>query len=341
MKIAVFEVESWEHETFEALKAENEVLLVNEPLTSKNVSLFTDADIISPFIYSDLKKTVLDGFKNLKLIATRSTGYDHIDLDYCSKRGIAVSNVPFYGENTVAEHVFGLLLTISHNLAEAVERTRKGDFSQTGLRGFDLMGKKLGVIGVGGIGRHVIEIAKGFGMEPIAFDVRPDLEFAAKAGFTYKSLDKVLAESDIITLHVPVNEKTVHMISAEQFSKMKDGVVIINTSRGGIMDVQALLRALADGKVAAAGLDVLEEEPAIREEAELLSSIFRKKYNLKTALANNILLHLRNVVITPHSAFNTREAVQRILKTTFENIDAFISGRPQNLVRQLSRRKAA
>jgi D-lactate dehydrogenase len=332
MKIAVFEAEQWEREAFERLRGANEVHIFEEPLTAENAGKHADADIVSPFIYSDLHEPVLRRLPRLRFIATRSTGYDHIDTSFCRERDILVSNVPHYGENTVAEHVFGLLLAISHNLPEAIDRTRKGDFSQAGLRGFDLMDKTLGVIGVGGIGRHVVEIARGFRMRVLAFDMRPDEEFARRLGFEYRGFDEVLSGSDVITLHVPANENTVHLIGPEQFRLMKNGVVIINTSRGSIIDVQALIRAIADGKVAAVGLDVLEEEPAIREEAELLSSIFRKKYDLETVLANSILLRLRNVVITPHIAFNTKEAVQRILKTTLENINAFMEGRPQNLV---------
>jgi len=332
MKVYIFEVEPWELPAFDELKTVSEVITLSEPLGPENAERFKDADIVSTFIYSTLSKDVISKLDRLKLIATRSTGYDHIDTGYCRERGIAVSNVPVYGENTVAEHVFGLLLTISHNLADAIDRTRKGDFSQAGLRGFDLRGKALGVVGVGGIGRHVIEIAKGFHMEVLAYDVRPDEDFAERMFFRYVDMDELLGRSDIITLHVPANEHTHHLLGAEQFSKMKTGVVIINTSRGSVIDVAALLRAIADGKVSAVGLDVLDEEPATREEAELLSSIFRQKYHLETVLANSILLRLRNVVITPHSAFNTREAVQRILKTTVENIAAFIQGRPQNLV---------
>ena len=341
MKIKIFEAEQWEHEAFDRLRETNEVEIFREQVTPENAGRHADAEVVSPFIYSDLRAETLEMLPRLRFIATRSTGYDHIDTAVCRERGIPVSNVPRYGENTVAEHVFGLLLAISHNLPEAIDRTRKGDFSQEGLRGFDLIGKTLGVIGVGGIGRHVIEIARGFRMRVLASDMRPDPEFARRLGFEYRDLDDVLRESDVLTLHVPANENTVHMMGPEQFRKMKDGVVIINTSRGSIIDVQALIRAIADGKVAAVGLDVLDEEPAIREEAELLSSIFRKKYDLETVLANSILLRLRNVIITPHSAFNTREAVQRILKTTVENINAFMEGRPQNLVGATKEEKAA
>jgi D-lactate dehydrogenase len=332
MQIVVFEVEAWETESFLPLQDHHQVRFAKEPLTAGNAEQFSEADIIAPFIYSDVGEDVLKQLPRLKLIATRSTGFDHIDTDFCEQNGIQVCNVPSYGENTVAEHTFGLLLTLSHRLTEAIDRTRKGDFSQEGLQGFDLMGKTLGVVGTGTIGEKVIAIAKGFQMDVVAFDVKPKADLAERLGFRYASLDQVLAEADIVTLHVPANPKTKNLISAEQFNQMKDGVVLINTSRGQIVDVDALIRALAEGKVAAAGLDVLPEEPVMREEAELLRSVYRKRHNLDTLLADHVLLRLRNVVITPHSAFNTREAVQRILDTTAENIEQFTSGSPQNVV---------
>ncbi len=333
MKMAVFELESWEKQRFESLTGEHEVELVSEALTPENAADYADAEIISTFIYSDLGRETLEHFQNLKMIATRSTGVDHIDLDYCCKdTGVAVANVPTYGDHTVAEHVFGLLLTLSHNLYQAIDRTRKGDFSLEGLEGFDLRDKTLGVIGTGSIGKRVIEIASGFGMKVLAFDVNPDGEFARKQGFEYADMDRLLASSDIITLHVPANDKTRNLISEAEFGKMKQGTVLINTARGAVVNTRALLGAISDGTIRAAGLDVLPEEPLIREEAELLRSVFRKQHDLESLLADHILLRLRNVVITPHSAFHTREAVERILETTVNNIRAFIQGSPTNLV---------
>jgi D-lactate dehydrogenase len=232
----------------------------------------------------------------------------------------------------VAEHVFGLLLTLSHHLVEAIDRTRRGDFSLQGLTGFDLRGKTLAVIGTGDIGACVIQIARGFGMNIVAYDTNPQGELAAKYGFRYVSLDDLLSTADIISLHIPANKKTHHFISRKEFAKMKKGVILINTARGSVVDIQALVRAISEGIVGAAGLDVLPEEPVIREEAELLRSATREEYDKTALLAGHILLRLRNVVITPHSAFNTREAIQRILDTTMENIMAFTRGQPQNIV---------
>lgn len=331
MKIIFFETEPWECEQCQILKNEHEVKMTDTRVAEDNVSQYADADIISPFIYSDLNAKILARFSNLKLIATRSAGIDHIDIGYCKEKGITVSNVPAYGDNTVAEHVFGLLLTISHKIVDAIDRTRKGDFSLKGLEGFDLCYKTLGVIGTGNIGRCVIKIAKGFSMNILAYDIKPDEEFASHLDFQYVEMDELLKKSDIITLHVPATKATHNLLSSEQFKKMKDGVIIINTARGSLIDIQALLHAIAEGKVAAAGLDVLPEEPTVREEAEILRSIYQKKHNLETLLANHVLLRMRNVFITPHSAFYTREAVQKILNTTMDNIRSFIEGNPKNV----------
>jgi len=332
MKIVIFETEEWEWEPLQSLADSHDLVFVPERLKAENAAEFADADIISPFVYSRIDADVLAAMPQLKLIATRSTGYDHIDVETCHARGIGVATVPTYGETTVAEHVFALLLAVSHKMVEATDRTRRGDFNQRGLQGFDLMGKTIGIIGTGHIGLHTIRIAKGFDMKVLAHDLEPDTAAAKEMGFTYVPLEKLLAESDIISLHVPGGADTDNMIDEAAFDLMKDGAVLINTARGNLVDVNALLKALATGKLAGAGLDVLPEEPTIREEAELLRSVYMRHHNLETLLADHVLLHLRNVVITPHSAFNTREAMQRILVTTRANIDAFLAGNTLNLV---------
>lgn len=332
MRIVILETEPWEESAFRRVAEEHEIHFSAEPLKVDHAESHANAEVLCPFIYSRLDGDCLQHLPNLRLISTRSTGVDHIDRSYCEEHGIVVSNVPTYGDRTVAEHVFALLLTISHKTFHAIDRTRKGDFSLQGLRGFDLAGKTLGVIGTGGIGQHVIKIARGFDMEVIAFDVKPQEDIAAQLGFVYRPLDRVLRNADIITLHVPGTEQTRHMLSHEQFAMMKDGAVLINTARGCLVDVEALMQAFADGKIRAAGLDVLADEPVVREEAELLHSAFRKRHNLETLLANHVLLRLRNAYITPHSGFCTEEAVERILDTTIENILAFARGTPQNVV---------
>lgn len=332
MRVRIFEAEPWECPGFESLHADHDVQCVEGPLTEENAAGFEDVEAISTFLYSKLNGAVLAKLPNLKLIATRSTGYDHIDLDCCRAHGIVVSNVPDYGRNTVAEHVFGLLLTLSHRLFESIDRTRRGDFSLKGLQGFDLYGKTLGVLGTGEIGLCVVRIAHGFGMKVLAFDLQPNEAAAAEMGFDYVDMDTLLSSSDVITLHVPGNEKTRHLISEREFGLMKKGTVLINTARGRVVDVRALVRALAEGQIAGAGLDVLPEEPIVREEAELLRSVYQRTHDLETLLADSIILRLRNVVVTPHSAFNTREAVGRIIEVTAGNILAFAKGAPMNVV---------
>ena len=321
MKIAFFEMEKWEEDAFRDLQRQHEVLFFEEPLNSQNAAQCADAEILSPFIYSRLTREVLEKMPHLKMIATRSTGIDHIDANFCHERGITLCNVPSYGEATVAEHVFALLLTISHHMTDAIERTRRGDFHQDGLQGFDLVGKTIGVIGTGQIGRHVIKIARGFGMKVLAYDLAPDKTW----GVDYVELPTLLKESDIITLHVPGGKETRHMIGSREFTMMKKGAVLINTARGTVVDVEALVQALSSGQLSAAGLDVLPEEPAIKEEAELLRAVLGEKYDLKTLLLDHVLLRMKNVFITPHSAFNTKEAIGRILDVTNKNIDKFLT----------------
>lgn len=189
------------------------------------------------------------------------------------------------------------------------------------------------MIGTGRIGRRVIEIAKGFGMKVVAFDLHPDAEAAERLGFTYNDFSEVLSEADVVTLHLPSTIETVHLIGDQAFGAMKPGCILINTARGNIVDVSALVRALADGTLGAAGLDVLPEEPLIREEAE----IFRRPvppegHDLRSLVANHVLLRFPNVIITPHNAYNTDAAVHRIIATTIENIDAFARGEAQNVI---------
>lgn len=210
-----------------------------------------------------------------------------------------MTNVPSYLADTVAERVFALLGAISHKLVEAAARTRQGDFSQKGLQGFDLEGKVLGLVRTGAIGQHVGRIAKGYGMEVVAFDPRREEGAARDIGFQYLEMDEPLETADIISLHVPANRHTENLISHKAFSRMKDGVLPINTSCGSVVDVNALLVAVSTGKVRAAGLDVLPEEPAVREEAELLRGDFRETHNLEDLLTDP---HPADVVQRYHRA---------------------------------------
>lgn len=331
MKLVCFELQDWEKDYLQRKFGNTlDISFYSETLTPENVSIAKNTDGIVVFIYSTVNKQVLDQMPNLKFIATMSTGFDHIDIEECKRRNIAVSTVPSYGENTVAEHTFALIFAISRRIIESHDRVSQGNFSPIGLTGFDLFGKTLGVIGVGNIGSHVIRIAKGIGMDVVAYKKTPDPKLAQDLGFRFVTMDGLLSQSDIITVHVPYNKETHHMLNTDAFAKMKVGVIIINTARGGIIDTTALVSALQSGKVAAAGLDVLEEESVIREEHELLHKEFPIE-DLKTVLENHMLLNNPRVVITPHNAFNSKEALMRILRTTEENINGLLTGSPKNL----------
>lgn len=332
MQIHVYEVDAFERELFEPLTADHDVRFHEGPLTPDNADEAAEAEVISPFIYSELATPTLSRLEHLKLIATRSTGVDQIDMDHCREHDVAVANVPSYGKNTVAEHAFALLLAVGRRIAQAADRTSRGDFSYQGLRGFDLLGKTLGVLGTGDIGEHALRIGKGFGMELLAFDVVRRDDLADEIGFAYVELDELLERSDVLTVHVPLNDATHGMLAREQFAKMKDGVVLINTSRGPIVDTEALTDALAQGKVAGVGLDVLAQERAVRDDRTLLDESARAGHDSDTLLANHVLLRQDNVLVTPHIGFNTREAVRRIIETTMSNIRAFERGEPENLV---------
>lgn len=332
LKTAFFEIEQWEKNYLKSHLKEFNLMFFEDELNLKNLKKISNIDILSPFIYSKIDKKSINILKSLKYITTRSTGFDHIDLRTCKRKNILVSNVPTYGENTVAEHTFALILALSRKICLAVERTKKGDFSLENLRGFDLKRKTIGVVGTGNIGQRVIKIAKGFEMNILAFDIKKDQKFARKFEFKYVSLNYLFKNSDIITLHIPYNKDTYHLINLKSLKLFKKGCYLINTSRGKICDSTALLKGLKKGIFAGLGLDVLEEEYFIKEERELLSMSFKKKYDLKTALENHILINHPKVIITPHNAFNSEEALLRILETTIKNIKAFSKNKPINLV---------
>ena len=332
MKVVIFEAEEWEVQACRRLAGEYDVECVKGRLTASEATKYENADVISTFINSRLSSDVLACFADLKLIATRSTGYDHIDLDWCSQNDVAIANVPDYGDVTVAEHTYALMLAAARHVVTAVDRTRRGDFTQDDLRGIELRGKILGVVGTGRIGLRAIEIARGFGMEVIAYDLKPVASLADQLGFKYVSFGELLAKGDIVTLHLPATPETENLISDAEFDQMKSGALLINTARGNIVKVPALVRALANGKIRAAALDVLPQEPLIREEAEVFRGPALGKDNLEALVANHVLLRFPNVIVTPHIAYNTHEAFARIIDTTIANIDNFARGSGQNLV---------
>ncbi|MCH8329174.1 MAG: hydroxyacid dehydrogenase [Nanoarchaeota archaeon] len=322
-KTAFFEIEEWEKPYLKKELKNHKLYFFDDIINENNANKIKDADIISVFIYSKVNKKILDKFKNLKLIVTRSTGFDHIDLRECEKRKIVVCNVPYYGENTVAEHTFALILNLTRKIHKAWERTRRLDFSQEGLRGIDLRGKTLGIVGVGSIGQHVARIANGFEMNTIAFDVFKNKRLEKELNFKYVSFDTLLKNSDIITLHCPYNKHTHHLINVNNIKKIKKGALLINTARGGLIETDALVNALDKKILSGAGLDVLEDECYVKEDKQVMSKHFPKKCDMRIILENHILAKKDNVIITPHNAFNSIEALQRILDTTIENIKGF------------------
>jgi len=331
-RIAFFEMEPWETDYLSKYFSTEEAKFFSHKLTANNAIEYQDTKIISTFIYSELSKKVIDSLSALKLIATRSTGFDHIDLAECKRRDISVCNVPSYGENTVAEHTFALILALSRNVHKAYFRMRSSaDFSFAGLEGFDLRAKTIGVIGAGHIGMHVIKIARGFSMKVLAYDVNKSPFLADVLNFEYVPLEDLLSRSDIITLHAPYNKKTHHLINSNNVHLVKKGAILINTARGGLVETAALLKGLNEGIFSGVGLDVLEGEKLVKEEKEILTGSYTAD-ELKLLISNHLLMNKENVVITPHIGFNSREAILRILETTRDNIQAFLKGEGSNLV---------
>lgn len=305
-----------------------------ENISQEQFEKVKDAEIVSVFVHTALKMTkeTLDKYKNLKLIATRSTGFDHIDLNYCKSRGIEVVNVPKYGEATVAEFTFGVLLALARHIIQARTDMKNNFVRMNEYIGFDLYGHTLGIIGTGAIGRHVAKLARGFGMDVLAYDIYPNEEFQRIYNIHYVGLDELFAKSDIITLHAPATKENYHLLNDEAFKKMKDGVIIANTARGSLVDPEALYRALVSGKVKGAALDVLENEDfIIHDDMILKSQDIPMDYAMNTII-NARLLQMKNVIITPHIGFNSIDAVHRILHTTLENINHFCAGNVQNSV---------
>lgn len=317
MKVAWFDAEDWEKEYVEDRAGDLEIEFYEESLTEENVEKAEGCDAVSVFVDSRVNENVIEEFDGF-LVACRSTGYDHVATRKAKKEGVQICNVPEYGDNTVAEHTFGLILALSRKIYSAIRKVEEGEFNHEGLRGFDLEGKKLGVIGTGSIGQHVIKIANGFGMHVIASDPQPDYQAAEELGFMYVSKDDLLEQADIVTLHCPLVEATKHILGEEDFKRM-DETLLVNTARGGLVDTEALIDALENDSVKAAGLDVLEEECYIDDDISYLSEM-EEECDPEIILEDHILMDRDDVLITPHNAFNSIEALHRIADTTLENL---------------------
>ncbi|MBM3232625.1 hydroxyacid dehydrogenase [Candidatus Pacearchaeota archaeon] len=320
MQISFFETHPWEKEELKKTFKSHKLFFSDDILTVKNVRKVKDTEILSVYICSKINKDILDQLPNLKLITTRSTGFDHISLEECRKRGIVVCNVPSYGENTVAEHAFALILELSRRVSQTRKEVLENKKPIAEMNCFDLKRKTIGVIGTGKIGQSSIHIAKGFGMNVLAYDIFKNEEAAKTMNYTYVDLPELLKKSDIITLHVLLTDQTRHLLNEKTFKYVKKGAIIINTSRGPVIDTRALVKALRSNKISGAGLDVMENEDNILEHNKLSPD---QKY----------LLSHQDVFFTPHSAFYSKESVQRILFTTIENIQSFLINKAINLIK--------
>lgn len=330
MKLVFFEVAQWEKELLQ--KNFPEAVLTEERLTPENVEKYKETELISCFIYSQIMKEVVDKLPDLKFIATRSTGFDHININYAKTKNILIANVPEYGSRTVAEHTFALILTLTRKIYQSINQAKIFDFEHKNIRGVDLFGKTIGVVGLGKIGTEVVKIAQGFGMNILVFTRTKKEKLAKKLGFQYADLNFLLANSDIVTLHLPYNKQTHHLINKENIIYFKKGSYLINTARGSLVETEAIILGLEKGVLAGVALDVLEGEKELNEEIEILTSSYKKNIDLKTLVLDHVLVNHQKVVITPHNAFNTKEALERILLTTIENINAFLKNQPKNLV---------
>jgi D-lactate dehydrogenase len=346
MKIAFSETEPAEEEYFEKELRGHRIEYCDGA-----ADCAPDTEVLSVFINSKIDARFLAQHPALRLIATRSTTHDHIQLDACARRGVTVCCVGSYGDNTVPEHVFALILAICRKLRLAMEVTGGQRFSYEELRGYELNGKTLAVVGTGRIGRQVLRLAKAFGMETIGSDSNPDPEAAESLGFRYVGFARMLRMADFISINVPLNSATYHLFNREAFAKCRRGMVLINTARGAIIDTEALIEALDAGIVSGAGLDVLEDERVMRKRAAhiLTEQILERLHDgfvplepmgndplriseVRRLMHNSTLLNHPNVIVTPHIAFNSHEALGRINRCTVQNINAYLSGAPQNLV---------
>jgi D-lactate dehydrogenase len=308
VKVALYDVHPADESYYrEALGQDYQLTITADGLSEATAGQAAGAQVLAVHVTSPVTAQIMARLPHLRNVACRSTGFDHVDLQYAAAHDITVSTVPSYGEHTVAEYAFMLMLAVARQLSLAAGPGHSAD-AASGPTGHDLSGKTLGVVGTGRIGRHAARIGRGFGMQVVGYDLYPNAAAATDIGFEYLPLDQLLARADYITLHAPGTPETHHLIDARAFAKMKPGVFIVNTARGSLIHTPALVTALESGKVAGAGLDVVEgEEPGV-------------------------LSRMPQVLITDHNAYNSVEALQRIRETTVANIQAWRAGHATNLV---------
>lgn len=316
MKIALFDVKPYDREFFDKWnkKYDANITYFEERLSINTAVLTKYYDVVCVFVNDDINEKVLSilSKNGVRVLALRSAGYNNVDLKAAKKHGIKVLRVPAYSPYAVAEHALALIMTLNRKIHRAYNRTRDGNFTLNGLLGTDLYGKTAGIIGTGRIAKILIGILKGLGMNVLGYDKFPDEKAAKEIGFKYTTLDELYEKSDIISLHCPLTPETRYLINYNSIKKMKTGVMIINTGRGKLIDTSMLIEGLKDKKIGSAGLDVYEEEESYFFEDDS-----------SDVLQDDILARLltfNNVIVTSHQAFFTREALDGIAETTFNNI---------------------
>lgn len=322
-KIAFFGAKPYDIASFDKVneKYNYDIRYYKGHLNPNNVVLTQDTDVVCIFVNDTADAAVIDVMvdNGVKLLALRCAGFNNVDLK-AAKGKLPVVRVPAYSPYAVAEYSLALMLSLNRKIHRAYWRTRDGNFSLNGLMGFDMHGKTIGIIGTGKIARILIRLLKGFGMRILAYDLYPDMKFAGEEGISYVSLDELYRESDIISLHCPLTDQTKYMIDKDSIDKMKEGVMIINTGRGQLINTNDLIEGLKEKKIAAAGLDVYEEE------GEYFYEDKSDKIIDDDVLAR--LLSFNNVIVTSHQAFFTKEALHNIAETTLQNIEDFRCHRP-------------
>ncbi len=329
MKVAVFDTHRYDREALEQANGAFHFTFsfFDVRLKPETVALAQGHDVVCAFVNDQLTRPVLEALKHygVRLIALRCAGFNNVDLKAAKELGLPVVRVPEYSPYAVAEHAVALLLTLNRKIHKAHNRVREGNFSLDGLVGFDLKGKTVGIVGTGKIGKVFAHIMKGFGCRLLAFDVRQDEALVAETDVEYVAMERVFAESDVISLHVPLMPQTYHLVNEAALALMKPGVVLINTSRGALVDAAALIKALKQGRIGAAGLDVYEEEAGVFFQ-DLSGHVLQDD-----VLAR--LLTFPNVIITSHQAFLTKEALGNIAETTLGNVKGFAEGKLNNEVK--------
>jgi len=312
-----FSIPTWQSDYIKARLSDDNIFYTQN-IAEVNLDEIQEAEIISVFVHDMVTAEIINRLPNLKLIVARSTGFDNIDIEYAKSKNIAVCNVPAYGSDTVAEFAFALLLALVRHIPAIIDRSKDLNFKYLDLQGTDLSGKTIGVLGSGKIGRNMIQMAKGFDLKIVVYDIFQDENLAKTYDFVYLPLDDVLQQSDILSLHLPLTKETEDLFSRENLSKIKKGCIFLNVARGNLISNQNLAWALREGIFSACGLDTIEDENKLFE---------GNATELQLEILNN-----PKVIFSPHCAYYTKEAMHRILDTSIADIEGFLGGNMINCV---------